>query len=138
MRFDRLFLRQLVLYGIIGGCSALLDIAVFSLLYSSLSVNEFIANIISIHLGITVSFLLNRKYNFKKTDRILFRAVSFYLTGLFGLALSEGLLWLGNMLLLAVLLVKVASVFFVAAVQFIINRYVAFGSKADNISSKTQ
>jgi putative flippase GtrA len=74
-----------------------------------------------------MSFMLNRKFNFKKTDRVLFRAVSFYLTGLFGLVMSEGLLWLGTICLnFAVIPIKIASVIVVAGTQFIINKSIAF------------
>jgi putative flippase GtrA len=127
MKLPRELIRQILLYGIIGGSCALLDLLLFTLMYKGLSINEFLANVVSVHIGIAMSFILNRKFNFKKTDRILFRATSFYLTGLFGLALSEGLLWLGTRHLnFAVIPVKIATVFIVAGMQFIINKSVAF------------
>lgn len=127
MKVSRELIRQVLLYGIIGGSCALLDLLLFTLMYKRLSVNEFIANIISVHAGIAASFMLNRTVNFKKTDRVLFRAASFYLTGLFGLALSEGLLWLGARYLnFAVIPVKIATVFIVAGAQFTLNKSVAF------------
>ena len=126
MKVDKALIRQVVLYGVIGGGSALLDFLLFTLFYVRLDINEFLANVISIHAGISMSFILNRRFNFKKTDRTLFRAASFYLTGLFGLALSQGILWLGNSLEFEVLLTKFVSIFFVAAVQFLINKFVTF------------
>ena len=126
MKINKQLIRQIILYGIIGGCSALLDFLVFTLFYKQFGMNEYLANGISVHAGIAMSFILNRKYNFKKTDRVLFRAFSFYLTGLFGLALSQGILWFGNVLLVPVVLVKFVSIFLVAAVQFIINKLITF------------
>jgi putative flippase GtrA len=123
---EKPLLRQIILYGLIGGCGALLDFSLFTVLYKVAGINEFVANIISVHAGIALSFTLNRKYNFKKTDKTAFRAIAFYLTGLFGLALSSGLLWLGNQLDQDTLLVKFISIFIVAAVQFTINKLVAF------------
>jgi len=123
---DERLMRQIFLYGVIGGASAFLDFLLFTLMYKRLGINEYLANGISVHAGIAASFILNREFNFKKTDRVLFRAVSFYLTGLFGLALSQGLLWFGGVLLLPVLMVKFTSVFIVAAVQFVINKLVTF------------
>ena len=120
------FFRQVFFYGIIGGGCALLDISLFALLYTLLGVNEYIANVISMHAGMFASFLLNRRFNFKKTDKTLLRAISFYLTGLFGLSLSQGLLWLGDLMSLSAELSKFISIFFVAAVQFLINRSVTF------------
>jgi putative flippase GtrA len=126
VKIEKCLIRQIVLYGIIGGGSAFLDFMLFTLMYKQFGMNEYLVNVISVHAGIAMSFILNRKFNFKKTDRVLFRAVSFYLTGLFGLALSQGLLWFGGVLLLPVVMVKFTSIFIVAAVQFVINKQVAF------------
>jgi putative flippase GtrA len=126
VKIDERLIRQIVLYGIIGGGSALLDFMLFTLMYKQYGWNEYLANCISVHSGIAMSFILNRKFNFKKTDRVMFRAISFYITGLFGLALSQGLLWLGGFLLLPVVMVKFTSISIVAAVQFVINKLVTF------------
>jgi putative flippase GtrA len=115
-----------VLYGIIGGGSALVDFLLFTLLYATAGINELIANVISVHAGIAMSFTLNLKYNFKKADKILFRGNAFYLIGLFGLALSGGMLWLGGVLEFPILLVKFVSIFIVAGVQFIMNKLISF------------
>jgi len=123
----KILVRQILLYGVIGWCSALLDLLLFTLLYYGFSVNEFLTNVISVHAGIALSFILNRKFNFKKTDRVLFRVVSFYLIGLLGLLLSNGLLWLGRAMTLLVMPVKITSVFIVAIVQFTLNKLIAFG-----------
>jgi len=123
---EKAVIRQILLYGVIGATSALFDFLLFALMYKAMGMNEFIANVISVHTGIALSFTLNSRYNFKKTDRPLLRAMPFYLTGLFGLALSQCLLWLGGVLLLPVLLTKLLSILFVGAVQFIINKFVTF------------
>jgi putative flippase GtrA len=98
MKIDKQLLRQVILYGIIGGASASLDYLLFSLMYVVININELIANVFSVHAGIAMSFFLNSKFNFKKTDKVLFRAGAFYLTGLFGLALSGGMLWVGGVM----------------------------------------
>ena len=126
MKIDKAFIRNLILYGIIGGISAGLDALIFALLYKKLGWNEYAANLISTHCGIFLSFWLNSHYNFKKTDALGKRFVPFYLTGLFGMALSYGILWLGGKLGLDVLWTKLGSIVIVAMVQFFINRAVAF------------
>jgi putative flippase GtrA len=126
VKIDKRLVRQIVLYGVIGCGSALLDFLLFTLMYKQFGTNKYIANGISVHAGIAASFVLNSRFNFKKTDRLLFRAVSFYLTRLFGLALSQGLLWFGGFLSLPVLIVKFVSIFIVAAVQFVLNKLIAF------------
>jgi len=126
VNIDKPLIRQVFLYGIIGGGSAFLDFLLFTLVYKQFGLNKYLANGISVHAGIAASFVLNRKFNFKKTDRVLPRAVSFYITGLFGLALSQGLLWLGGIFLFPAVMVKFTSVFIAAAVQFVINKSVTF------------
>jgi len=126
VNINKLLIRQIFLYGIIGGWSAFLDFLLFTLMYKQFRLNKYFVNGISVHIGIAMSFILNRKFNFKKTDRVLSRAISFYLTGLFGLALSQGLLWLGGFFLFPVIMVKFMSIFIVAVVQFVINKLVTF------------
>jgi len=126
VNIDKHLIRQIFMYGIIGGASAFLDFLLFTLMYKQFEMNKYPANGISVHAGIAMSFILNRKFNFRKTDRVLYRAVLFYLTGLFGLALSQGLLWFGGVLSLPVVMVKLTSIFIVAAVQFAINKQVTF------------
>lgn len=126
MKIDKQLLRQILLYGIIGGTSAALDFLIFLLLGTYLHINEHIANIISTHCGIALSFVLNSRYNFKKTDKLARRALTFYLTGICGLLISSGLLILGNALEIPVNLTKLFSIFFAAVVQFVINKFVTF------------
>lgn len=132
MKLDKTFWRNLILYGIIGGISAGLDAGVFALLFKTFHWNEYIANAVSVHCGIFLSFFLNSKYNFRKTDNILKRFFSFYMTGLFGLALSYGILFLGGKAGFDVFLTKLFSIVFVALVQFVINKLIAFRDIQEN------
>ena len=126
MAINRDLLRLIFLYGIIGGFSSFLDFAIFSLLFTVFTVNQFIANAISIHVGIATSFLLNRKYNFKKEDRVVFRSLSFYCIGLVGLAVSQLILWTGTHFYHSLLFIKFISIFIVAAFQFMLNKIITF------------
>lgn len=121
------FLRTFILYGLIGAISAATDTGVFYLLFNRMGLDEFIANGISVHVGIFLSFFLNRNFNFRKTDQTGRRFISFYLTGLFGLLLSSVILWIGNRLAVNPMAAKLFSVVIVAVTQFLINRAVAFG-----------
>lgn len=121
------FLRTFVLYGLIGAVSAATDAGVFYLLFNRAGIDEFLANGISVHVGIFLSFFLNRNFNFRKTDKTGRRFLSFYLTGLFGLLLSSAILWIGNRLALDPMVAKLFSIVIVAVTQFLINRVVAFG-----------
>jgi len=119
--------RNLILYGIIGGCCAALDFGIYTLLCYFDVLPYLWANVISIHCGILCSFFLNRSVNFRVKDRATLRFFSFYTVGLVGLGISEGLLFL--MVEQAgwnELICKLVSIVVVAFVQFILNKYITF------------
>ena len=86
--------RNLILYGIIGGFCAALDFGVYTALCYFDIMPYLWANIISIHMGIFMSFILNRSFNFKVKDKTTQRFLSFYAVGLTGLGISELMLYL--------------------------------------------
>lgn len=121
--------RNLILYGLIGGFCAALDFGIYTLLCHFQLMPYLWANVISIHVGIFCSFFLNRSLNFKVKDKAPLRFLSFYIVGLIGLAISEGILYL--MVDLAQwneLLSKLISVVIVALVQFCLNKFITFKS----------
>ena len=82
--FKRIYnrFRNLILYGIIGSLSSFLDFCVFTVLTSVVGLYYLLANCISVLVGITTSFLLNRAYNFKVKDKAKKRFVIFLTVGL--------------------------------------------------------
>ncbi|MDP4291379.1 MAG: GtrA family protein [Bacteroidota bacterium] len=119
--------RQLILYGIIGGFCASLDFFIFYSLTTYLDVYYLIANVISVSAGITISFLLNRKYNFKVKDNALRRFMTFASIGLGGLLLSSVLLYFFfEILSLEKFLSKILSIILVVLLQFLLNKYITF------------
>ena len=122
--------RNLILYGIIGGFCAALDFGIYSLLCHFEVLPYLWANVISTHVGIFTSFLLNRSINFKVKDKTSQRFLSFYAVGLTGLGLSSLMLWL--MVDKAgwnELVCKLMSIVVVALVHFILNKYITFKQK---------
>ena len=119
--------RNLILYGIIGGFCAALDFGVYSVLCYWDFMPYLWANIISIHIGIFTSLVLNHSINFKVKDKTTQRFLSFYAVGLTGLGISELMLYLmvtlGGM---NELLCKLISIVVVALIQFILNKYITF------------
>ena len=119
--------RNLTLYGIIGGFCAALDFGVYTALCHFDIMPYLWANIISIHVGIFMSFILNRSINFKVKDKTTKRFMSFYAVGLTGLGISELMLYLmvtiGGM---NELLGKLISIVVVALIQFILNKFITF------------
>lgn len=119
--------RNLILYGVIGGFCAALDFGVYTGLCYWNIMPYLIANIISIHVGIFTSFVLNRSFNFKMKDKVKTRFLSFYTVGLVGLGISEGMLYLmvtkegWNEIAC-----KLVSIVVVALIQFLLNKYITF------------
>lgn len=121
---------NLLLYGIIGGFCAALDFGVYTLLCHFEVLPYLWANLISTHVGIFTSFLLNRSYNFKVKDKTLQRFLSFYTVGLTGLGLSSIMLWLMvDKMQWNELVCKLITIVVVALFQFILNKYITFKQK---------
>lgn len=125
--------RHLILYGIIGCCTATLDFLVFTGLTSWTPVHYILANVISCSTGILCSFLLNRKYNFKVTDHTFRRMAIFFAVGIFGLFLSSVLLhFFVDNLHWNELVSKLSSIVVVVLIQFFLNKYISFREDKTN------
>ncbi len=121
--------RNFILYGLIGGTCAGIDFVIYTVL-CYFGCNHLISNIISTHCGIFCSFLLNSYVNFKVSDKLFRRFLSFYAIGLLGLALSEGMLYLMvDMGAMNKIIAKLITVFVVALVQFFMNKFITFKRK---------
>ena len=122
--------RHLILYGIIGGFCATLDLGIYTLLCHFDILHYLWGNVFSIHCGIICSFLLNRTFNFKVKDKTAQRFLSFYVVGIIGLGISELMLYLmvtvGNW---NEVLCKLISVIVVALIQFVLNKYITFNTQ---------
>ena len=119
--------RNLILYGIIGSFTSFLDFCVFTLLASYAGIHYLVANCISVLVGITTSFLLNRSYNFRVKDKTKQRFAIFLTVGLCGLMLSNLILYIGiDMLHGKDVIVKLASIVLVVGFQFLMNKFVTF------------
>jgi putative flippase GtrA len=122
--------RNLILYGIIGILSASIDFLVFYMLVTILEIFYLIANIFSVTMGITISFILNRNYNFKVKDNIFKRFLVFILVGFFGLLLSSILLYFFvDILAFDKVISKILSILFVVLIQFLLNTFITFKKK---------
>lgn len=119
--------RNLILYGVIGSFTSLLDFCIFNVLTSFVGIYYLAANCISVLAGITTSFLLNRSINFKVKDHYKRRFVVFLCVGLCGLVLSNVILYLGiDKMHCDETIVKLASIVLVVGFQFLLNKFVTF------------
>lgn len=121
--------RNLILYGIIGAFSASLDFGIYSGLCYWDIMPYLWANIISIHVGIFTSFVLNRSINFKVKDKVKTRFLSFYTVGIVGLGISTIMLWLMvDMAQRNEIVCKLVTIVVIALVQFLLNKHITFKS----------
>ncbi len=119
--------RNLILYGVIGSCTATLDFLLFTALTQWAGVYYIAANVVSCSVSIMCSFLLNRKYNFRVNDHPIRRMVSFFSVGVAGLFLSslilhfciDGLCWGKSA-------AKLTSIVITVFIQFLLNKYISF------------
>lgn len=118
---------QAIMYGLIGGGSSLLDTLCYIFFTRNFEWNKYFSNFLSINLGITCSFFLNTYFNFRKTDKLAKRGLSFFCIGYCGMALSVLLMFIGvDLLRFNDITVKLISIFIVALFQFILNKIVTF------------
>lgn len=120
------YFKNFIAYGIIGGMAAVVDFSSFFLFHSVYGISPFISNIISMHLGMLVSFFFNAKFNFKKSDKLLKRFLSYYLIILCGMAISSGILFIGTFFTENELIVKLVSIIIVSTIQYIFNKFITF------------
>jgi len=114
-------------YFIIGVCASIIDISVFIFLYEFLHLGAIICHSISIPLSAIFSFICNAYLNFKKTDLILFRFVSFitivaagYLLGAIVILFVDSYLNFGGTI------GKLCSLPLVFILQFYLNSKISF------------
>lgn len=124
--------RNLILYGVIGGSGALLDLIVFLVLFNVFNIPAVPATMISVLFGITNNFALNTIFNFKKTDRLWLRYISFTSVGLFGLFISAYILAFGEVFGFDANITKLLSIPPVVLLQYFLNRHISFRDITDN------
>lgn len=125
---------KFVRYCIIGFSGVLVDNVVFYILVEHLHMYYQYANAIGVSCGIINNFILNSFFNFKKKDKFLLRFVQFYAVGLIGMAINAGLLYCFiELMQVNTYLAKFANTFFVAVVQYFLNKAYSF---KDKISKK--
>ena len=117
----------MVLYGIIGSFSSALDFCVYTALAQIAGLPYLMANCISVLVGISTSFCLNRNYNFKIKDQTKRRFAIFLSVGLCGLLLSNIILYICiDEMNLNKLVSKGLSIILVVLFQFIANKLLTF------------
>ena len=119
--------RHLILYGIIGSFSAGLDFLFYTIMVQLVGLHYLVANCMSVIVGISTSFMMNRNYNFKVKDKVRLRFTIFLIVGLCGLTLSNLLLYVFiSSIGMDKLVSKLLSIVLVVFFQFLVNKYITF------------
>lgn len=119
--------KTLIRYFGIGVSAALLDLTVFYIGYSLVGLVSPVATLLSVGLATLYAFLLNAFFNFRQTDRLSLRFLSYAAVSGTGLLVSVGFLTLfnvhfgfnGN-------LVKLLSLPMIFVLQYWLNKRITF------------
>lgn len=119
--------RQILLYCVIGSCGASLDFLIYSAVVKWGGGHYQVANAIGYACGTALSFVLNALFNFRTSDRLPLRFISFFSVATLGWATSAGILqvtvghWGWNKYF-----AKLMTTFVVVTLQYNLNRLVSF------------
>lgn len=123
--------KQFLLYCVIGASGVTLDFGVYSLLVKTRLLDYQAANAVGYSIGTLLSFILNARLNFRVTDKIPLRLISFFCIAFLGWLVSAGLLLLLiGRFGLDKYLSKFATLIVVVLLQYNLNRLLSF-RKAD-------
>jgi putative flippase GtrA len=117
--------RTFTVYVVFGACAFAADYSVF-LLVLSLGFGPYAGNVLGICTGVGVSFSLNRRYNFRRTDLTARRAARFVTVALAGMVVSTLIIMLLAAQSVDVRLAKVAAMLVVFVMQFALNSFWTF------------
>jgi len=122
------FNKYFVLYSLIGLLAALLDLVLFYLFYEVLFFQLMASNAFSVATATLFSFLCNAYFNFKKSDFLFLRLLSFMMAALVGYWLGLVIIYIGvEHTLLSATQSKVLSLPFVFFSQYFLNSKFSFG-----------
>ena len=118
---------KMLAYLFIGGVAASIDLGTFVFLYELVGLTAVISHSVSVPVSAIFSFLCNAFFNFRKTDLLLFRSISFFAVVALGYLLGVAIIILvGDILQLGGTIGKLFSLPFVFLVQFYLNSKVSF------------
>jgi putative flippase GtrA len=86
--------RTFIIYCFIGFTGLFIDVGLYLLLVYTFDITPYISNIASVLLGLNYNFAMNAYFNFKMSDKIFSRWSQFMTIGVFGMFISEGLIFI--------------------------------------------
>lgn len=128
------FNKNFVLYSLIGLSAGLLDVVLFYLFYEVLFFQLMASNAFSVTSATLFSFFCNSYFNFKKSDSLFLRLLSFMTIALVGYWLGLAIIYIGvEYTLLSATQSKVLSLPFVFFSQYFLNSKFSFGKLTKDV-----
>ena len=121
---------KFVTYLFIGGFAASIDVSIFIFLHELIEIKSLISHSISVPISAIFSFSANAYFNFKKSDLLFYRFISFSIV--IGIGYLLGILiifFIDNVLQLGGTIGKLVSLPFVVTLQFYLNSKITFKDK---------
>jgi len=121
---------KFVTYLFIGGFAASIDVGIFIFLHELMEIKSLISHSISVPISAIFSFSANAYFNFKKSDLLFYRFISFSIV--IGIGYLLGILiifFIDNVLQLGGTIGKLVSLPFVVTLQFYLNSKITFKDK---------
>lgn len=127
---------QFVAYAAIGVSAVVVDVGVFALLATLTGIHVLVANGISTGIALVYSFIVNSFGNFKVTDRLLLRFLSFSAVAGAGFLVSSLMIAVSvGPLAMDPIIAKAITLPVVLALQYTLNKTVTFGSRLGRTAS---
>ena len=121
---------KFVTYLFIGGFAASIDVGIFIFLHEFINIKSLISHSVSVPISAIFSFSANAYLNFKKSDLLFYRFISFSIV--IGIGYLLGILiifFIDNVLQLGGTIGKLVSLPFVVTLQFYLNSKITFKDK---------
>ena len=127
IKLNNFFNKFFTKYLLIGSVASFIDVILFWLFYNILQQDIFLSNAISVSLSALFSFASNSLYNFKKSDKVFLRLISFILVIIFGYFSGIYLiLLLVNFFEITAVIAKLLSLPIVFLIQYFLNSSISF------------
>jgi putative flippase GtrA len=125
-RFDVGRHRHLLKYLLIGGAASALDVLLFMLFYNIVGTPALVAHSISVPSAVLFSFIVNARHNFRTSDHMALRLLSFVVVCTIGYLSGFGVIELARQQGLDANIGKIISLPVVFALQYVLNSRITF------------
>jgi putative flippase GtrA len=117
---------QVLKYLLIGGTASAIDVVLFMVFFNLVGLTEWQSHSISVPTSVLFSFVINARHNFRTSDHMMLRLMSFSLVCLLGFFVGYGVIEGGRSLGVDSNIGKLASLPVVFVLQYLLNSRITF------------